>query len=630
MPVWHKRMQHCRVSLRMVVKATVGLGACLMLAGTPNTGMGHAQSGEPPAYLPEKIVTEAYPGVCQPWVQVSQDGFGLTAGSLNVDTGGDRYLVEPYNSEEGFETVVFREQFYVGMEADNTLGARLWRTKAGVVSPSSHADWEEVAADPSGSPFGLADRAQNDHIDSLAVFADYLYASTANRSGSASGFRLYRSRTGNPGEWEEITARSLPGFGDRGNENFKDMQVFSGQLCGGTWNEQSGAQVWCSPDGLVWQQTNQGGFGDVDNIVIWSGRVFREALYVGVQNNAGTPQDASDDGGRIYRSGSLQAFGDWELVFEGEPGSYRAMLLGEFGGHLHASLMSPAGLLVYRSINGAAGTWEITNLPGFASQPGETRPENYVSVVDGAAGYADAFYLAVSNRSSGWELWRTSGAFRGSQRLLDWENVLPQPLTAVNQLYSVLDVFNGELYAWVTNYHAGQQVLRTRCPVCQGAAVDGAGVYRFDRLGVAIRLGTENLEHIEVCGYPDAVLDLRSTGQATRGYYQIATIPANVIYNAGVSLSYQPDELGPAAARQPLSLVQVDAGRELVCAPAKSTRTGEVACENSGSLAGTWTILAGVRDEARQPAMENAAWLALALLGVLFGVARWHASSDSK
>ncbi len=49
---------------------------------------------------------------------------------------------------------VYQDRLYLGMEADNSLGARLWRTKVGIAYPGDQADWEEVAADANGLPFG--------------------------------------------------------------------------------------------------------------------------------------------------------------------------------------------------------------------------------------------------------------------------------------------------------------------------------------------------------------------------------------------------------------------------------------------------------------------------------------------
>ncbi len=189
------------------------------------------------------------PGKCSDWSPANEGAFGLGTG---VDNN--------YDQEEGFELVVYKEQLYVGMEADNSLGARIWRTKAGITVPINQDDWEEVAADANSKPFGVDNVTQNDHIDSLVEFKGYIYASTANGGNSTFGTRIFRSSTGNPGSWEDSIGGLSPGFGDVNNTNFKDMIVFrsggTDWLCGGTHNSTTGAQVWCTTDGTSWTKKN--------------------------------------------------------------------------------------------------------------------------------------------------------------------------------------------------------------------------------------------------------------------------------------------------------------------------------------------------------------------------------------
>ncbi|MBN1247064.1 MAG: hypothetical protein JXC32_05360, partial [Anaerolineae bacterium] len=118
-------------------------------------------------HLTATWVAAQSPGPCLPWIPVNAPAFGLGEGASSL-----------YVSEDATEVVVFHDRLYLGMEADDVLGARLWRTKPGVRDPSAQEDWEEVAA-LNGLPFGDA-RAQGglwlaDRVDSLAVFDDTLY-----------------------------------------------------------------------------------------------------------------------------------------------------------------------------------------------------------------------------------------------------------------------------------------------------------------------------------------------------------------------------------------------------------------------------------------------------------------------
>lgn len=400
-----------------------------------------AQAANPSSNLP----------ACQPFVQVNDNAFGLGGGADGT-----------FSSEEGFEVVVFNGQLYLGMEADNTMGARIWRTKAGVTIPASQADWEEVAADQFGYPFGVTNVTQNDHIDSLAEFNGYLYASTANGGSSTYGTRVFRSPNGNPNSWEDALINIGAGFGSAQNTNFKDMQVFNGWLCGGTQNWLYGAQVWCTQDGLNWVQKNISGFGSTQynnkTVEVWSGYVFQEALYFGVQNLGATRSSNYDDLGKLYRTRNLNGTPQWEEVFISLPGYLnRVDILGELNGYLYiTSRGSNGGIIVYRSSTGDPGTWQQVSLEGIH---GNTA--NNAVIVDGAVTYEGGLYVAVSN-NSGFQLWRTSGAVQGDG-MVDWEQVGGSGLTDAKNIHSELAVFNGYLYAWTSNYTRGQQVLRSNC-----------------------------------------------------------------------------------------------------------------------------------------------------------------------
>lgn len=400
---------------------------------------------------------------CGPWVQVNADAFGLPSGA---DHAG----------EEGFEVLVFADRLYLGMEADNSLGARLWRTRPGVAVAASQADWEEVIAAADGRPFGVANVQQNDHIDSLAEFDGQLYASTANGGDSTWGTRIFRSATGAPDTWQDAlqavdgdgdaeadAVGDTAGFGDPYNTNFKDMQVFQGQLCGGTRNIATGAQVWCTADGGTWTRKNVPGFGDPDTVEVWSGYVYSNTLFFGAQHVAGTPADESDDEARLYRTTSLAGTPQWQEVYRGAPGSYRVDLLGDLDGSVYIAVRSRGGIVVLRSPTGDAHTWTPVSSPGMN---GDAR--NIGAVVDSATVYGDALFVSVFNLVTGTEVWRATSALRPDGRL-DWQRAGSSGLGDWHNVYAELIPFNDHLYAWTSNYATGQQVRRTWCaPVDAG------------------------------------------------------------------------------------------------------------------------------------------------------------------
>jgi hypothetical protein len=481
------------------------------------------------------VVYAQSPGTCSDWLAVNNGAFGM-------GTGGD----SDYSGEEGFEVLVFGNRLYVGMEADNIYGARLWRTKSSLTVPTGQSDWEEVVADSSGKPFGVANITQNDHIDSLAELNGYLYVSTANGGSSTYGTRIFRTATGNPyatspSDWSDAIAAYGAGFGDVNNTNFKDMQVFGGWLCGGTQNWETGAQVWCTSDGITWTQKNNGGFGTSGNVTttveVWSGYVYTNALYFGAQDTGANRNDSSDDVARLFRTTDLSGTPTWTQVYTGTAGSFRLDILGELNSYLYISVRSSGGIVILRSSSGDAGSWTQVNTSGM-----DNNAHNIGAVVDGATVYNGALYVAVSNTSTGLELWRTTGTLQGGGPLVDWNQVGGSVLGDANNIYSELIPFNGYLYAWTSNYTSGQRVLRTKCPLCQSQNINGTGSYSFSGVGAVITFTVENLTSVEVCVYPDAFPTGQTSGKPVKRHYAITPAPADGTFTATLTLSYTDDE----------------------------------------------------------------------------------------
>jgi len=393
---------------------------------------------------------------CSTWKQVNANAFGLPTEFDPLGKQIPPQSNQAYQGEEGFEVLVFKDQLYLGMEADNAFGARLWRTRKGVTRPQTQLDWEEVIA-VGKFPFGWSDLSQADHIDSLAEFDGWIYASTANRSSSPEGILIFRSRSGNRNSWEDALEIIGPGFGKPQNENFKDMQVFDGQLCGGTWNEQDGAEVWCTNNGLDWSQKNQSGFGESSNMVIWSGHVFGGQLYFGLQNT-GDPENDLDGDGRLLRTASLAGVPVWEEVYRTEPGIPWGNILGDLDGFLYISVPSEEGIMIYRSPSGDSGSWQAASLPGI-----DYDPQNQAVLADGSAVHQGYLIIGVVGGQTPFRLWRTDG-FRGAEIPADaWEQIPTSGFEDPYNIYVQLASFENALYAWTSNPVHGQQVWRIIC-----------------------------------------------------------------------------------------------------------------------------------------------------------------------
>jgi hypothetical protein len=379
------------------------------------------------------------------WTQVNQPGFGEHA--------------EPYTGQEAFDLTVFKDQLYLGMEGKAC--ARIWRTKPGIITPTGQQDWEQVV---SNGFDGTTDCAvtpattDNDHIDSLEPFGGYLYASTAMQTSGKRGTQVWRSASGAAGTWEQV---NRPGFGNAANENFKDMVVFQGLLCGGTGNG-AGAEVWCAdgvtpnptdPARLMWRQRNVDGFGDHNNIKIWSSDVYDGALYFGVESATGA--------GSIWRTRDINNPSAWERVFSPDthgidPETSRLIRRVDVLAHLDSGsgagiyigfAIPGGGSQVWRSRTGNAGAWEPVVKDGFGSRTSGRFISDAATVFDGR------LYVATLDEAKGAAIWRTTdGAV--------WEQAAPSGFGSNATFAAELAPFAGRLYAWTSNYTEGQGVWR--------------------------------------------------------------------------------------------------------------------------------------------------------------------------
>jgi hypothetical protein len=126
----------------------------------------------------------------------------------------------------------------------------------------------------------------------LVQFGGYLYVGAGNEN---EGAQIWRSNDGM--NWEQAIE---PGFGDPNNRKVEMVFVFQGNLYAGVKNTQTGLEIWRSPDGINWEQVNQDGFGDKNNSSTNGSNAvveFQGDLFVGTVNQL--------DGGELWRMEGL-------------------------------------------------------------------------------------------------------------------------------------------------------------------------------------------------------------------------------------------------------------------------------------------------------------------------------------
>ena len=314
------------------------------------------------------------------WTAVMTNGFGVY---YNV---GIDHLVE------------FNGNLYAGVWNSTPhppytdTGGEIWRSNNG-------STWTQVVSEGFGDRF-------NGEILHLAVFNNQIYASAWSYT-DAHGAEIWRSSTGNAGEWEQVVAN---GLGDATNQAGVTMEVFNGHIYIGTYswnsatNRPNGCEIWRS-DGATWAKVITDGFGNVNCYAVRSLAGFGDFLYAGL--SIWDPDAQAYSPGEIWRcsaaSGCDEA-SDWEQVVSdgfGNAQNYSASL-HEFSGHLYAvTSNSETGLEVWRAANGT--DWEQVGFAGFGDS-NNSAPywDNSVAV------FNNRLYIGTTNYTNGGEVWQKS------------------------------------------------------------------------------------------------------------------------------------------------------------------------------------------------------------------------------
>lgn len=195
------------------------------------------------------------------WSQVANNGFG----DVN-----NKVIITMHQ---------FNGKYYAG--TDNTVtGTEVWYSNDGI-------SWSQVNADGFGDTYNWGVVLQG--------FNGYLYAGTYNYAASDNpGSELWRCQVCDGTDWQQLSVAK--GFGDTENRAIRSLIIYHNELYAVTYNRTSGIEVWASSNGIDWEQVNEDGFGNSDNIFpYWdnSTYAFDDGLYVGTWNSV--------DGGEIWK-----------------------------------------------------------------------------------------------------------------------------------------------------------------------------------------------------------------------------------------------------------------------------------------------------------------------------------------
>ena len=316
------------------------------------------------------------------WQPVTELGFGL---GTDDKCGTTNYY------DTSWDMTVFQNMLYMlPFDSCYTLPGTILRSRDGV-------NWESVAdtkalkltwSDESGTYYG--------QFHKFGIFKGMLYVDVDNylRNTSQNDSKVFRSRTGNPGTWEEVA--NFPDWGGPGS-----FQTFKGGLYIASdgisvidptnpdnWIQQPD-QIWRTFDGVNWQMVVDG--FDKPDISSMGGMLdYKGYLYAGVGYYGNLdPDNPTSGGGQIWRSkDGLQ----WDPVMMGGFGNSNNEKIDGFGiylGKLFAYAVNwMEGGSVYRTQD--AQTWEQ------ASEYGWGNPEYFTTHhISDQAVFKDEFYMGV-------------------------------------------------------------------------------------------------------------------------------------------------------------------------------------------------------------------------------------------
>lgn len=251
---------------------------------------------------------------------------------------------------EGYEGMFFltelKGQLYMSLVATDDLLPQL------IVRSPDGKNWEPVASVSHG------DEYSSWLCGGFTSFNGYLYAGRCYAS-DVFGYqaRLLRSRTGDPGTWEEVA--TFQDWLELGSfAQYKGALYLSSFWVAGE-NYDEPAQIWRSEDGLSWQPVTTTGFDDPTNITIWGLGELGGYLYAGT---------GSFEGGDVWRTLDGAAWQPVSTDGLGDPDNLAIGFVNYQDTLLAYTINLAGGTKLYASEDGMQ--WQLLNEPGWVVENG--------------------------------------------------------------------------------------------------------------------------------------------------------------------------------------------------------------------------------------------------------------------
>jgi len=336
------------------------------------------------------------------WTDAAPPGFGAAGNSAvrALGTFGARLYA-------GVENFTVTRDPVARQNPRTSLGAELWRSADG-------GTWERVIQGGSGRP-------NNSGVQSFTEFQGKLYAGTRTLDTRAGPPELWRSASGNAGDWQRVRLDLFDRDGWRRVSAISALATYSGTLVAGTCNWPR-PQLWASGDGDRWYPIGhrEPGEDPVDadpelgsgsSHCVTSFATFDGRLYVGLGTDSIEVDGYQWYGGQaeVWRCATCDGT-DWEpatapgLGQDGNRGQLALQVADEppFQFLYLAVGNVQNGLEVWRALDGL--DWEPVAEGGFGDDDNVDVPGNAM------AGFAGRLYIGSTNLAHGGELWSSAGS----------------------------------------------------------------------------------------------------------------------------------------------------------------------------------------------------------------------------